>query len=257
MEPITCSPAMRVHLDGRSYLLKLYDRFLCHEIRKYYQIPPWNSEREFDFQEFMCSPQGSAFLAMNEDDLEYESVAEEEAFIHHRCMILSSSEMRAYQAMESLQDQRRIPKLHSTVIFVKTDQQDSAEFSIVPGILLEYIDGFTLSELTPAMIPVEHWPKLADDALETIREAGKLGVLNYDVKLHNFLVEKKTHRVVQFDFAICEFSAGFESERWRRKKAVVDEEGTVGYLMEKKIRKNGGVYKCKPSGMWGDTSFLD
>ena len=250
IEPTTCSPTMMVQLNGQTFILKLYDRFLCPQIRKNSSIPEWNNDREAEFLQFIGSMRGQDFLRNVNNETELESVAEEEAYIYHDCQAQFQSETRAYEIMRPLQDQGYIPRLYATVSYLEHPTTALPQLYRVYGVLLEYIDGFRLADLSQTQIPIPKWPLLAEEALEIVVAAGKLGILNRDVNPRNFMVRKHSQKLVQIDFALCEFEADFTPELWTVVKSVEGEEEALGVRMEDLIAEHGGHYIFKASGLW-------
>lgn len=251
--PVTCSPALKVDLNGRILFLKLYDRRLCPQIRKSELMPPWNNERENGYFNFVSSASGAAFvdsIELNKNSVDPTTAAQEEAFLYHECNIHYRTEVMVYRKLKQLQNLGLVPKLLATVSYTTQSTIPTLEkYFTVPGILLEYIDGYTLAGLKSTDVPVKFWPGITDAAIRTVIEVGRHGILNRDVKLQNFIVRRDL-RVVQLDYAFCEFKESFESEqKWIDAKESQDEVGAVGVMMRKKIRENGGTYLYNPSAL--------
>ena len=75
---------------------------------------------------------------------------------------------------------------------------------------------------------------------------GDRGIRNQDVKTRNFVVHsdpvEEKFKVFMIDFACCEFRGEDQDEPdWRRSKAFDDEEGAVGYVVQRYL-KDGFVY---------------
>lgn len=69
--------------------------------------------------------------------------------------------------------------------------------------------------------------------------------MNKDVKTKNIIMRKEPEgkfKVVMIDFALCHFRREYKSEEdWREFKAYEDEEGAVGYVMQRYLQ-GGFVY---------------
>jgi hypothetical protein len=245
---------MRVDLNGKHAFLKLYHRRFCPQLRKNKVTPAWNKEREGAYFNFVKSADGTEFMSSLEKDrsnVDPETTAQEEAYLYNECDMQYNTERLAYSWPKPLQTQDRIPKLLATVSFITRCTIPSLQkYFTIHGILLEYIDGYNLADLKPTEIPITYWPGITEAALRTVVDAGKLGILNTDVKLHNFIV-RKDYAVVQLDYALCRFKSSYPSEQeWKEAKESEDEEGAVGVIMRRKIKDNGGSYTYKPSGLW-------
>lgn len=166
-EPFTLSCVMIVEIDpsadskstrsASKAVLKLYDRRFATQLRKDESVDNWTAENEAKFVQLVASGEAAAFVRKlrEEDDFEEPddgwSDAENEAYLRDMCSDLFATETRAYGVLESLQG-KQIPKLYSTVtlpvdIGTHADQPEAEaqEFLTIPGILLEYVVGPTVS----------------------------------------------------------------------------------------------------------------
>jgi hypothetical protein len=122
-------------------------------------------------------------------------------------------------------------------------------FFKVPGILLEYIDGFMLSNIGENA-PRVSWQRICDEAIRVVNIVCDHNVLNKDVRLENMMVRqkkgsKKGYEVFMIDFALSRLRGGDETnDEWRRAKWSQDEEGAIGYVMQSRL---GGGFRYKPS----------
>jgi serine/threonine protein kinase len=224
-----------------------------------------------------------------------------EAYLFDYCNSLYRTEVEAYQRLQHLQG-RNIPKLFDLVRFRLQANSASASsqlpspalpssaessspepsmgqpaFFEVPGILVEYIDGFSLTDLA-VHAPPAVWQSVCDEAIRIVNLIGDHGILNDDVKTRNVLVRAKRRRaasthsingsdapngagtrnandaaigggcehydVVFIDFGHCRFREADETDaEWMHKKNVRDEEGAIGVVMESKLRAHGGGFE--------------
>ncbi|KAJ3874755.1 hypothetical protein F5051DRAFT_416036 [Lentinula edodes] len=110
----------------------------------------------------------------------------------------------------------------------------------VPGILLEYVEGQRLDTFSADALS----PTRCQKCVDVVLELGDRDVLNKDVHLENFIVSSnpgvfgspnRCCKAVIIDFAQARLRWEDEDdEQWKRVKWSTDEEGTVGYVLQKK-----------------------
>lgn len=119
-----------------------------------------------------------------------------------------------------------------------------SEYIGIPGILLQYIEGFLLTDIETCA-PRDSWQSICEDAIRIINLAGDRGILNRDVKTRNFVVQihpQNQFHIFMIDFAVCEFREQYPNEaEWERWKSEEDEEGAVGCVMQRNLQ-GGFVY---------------
>ncbi|KAI9690112.1 MAG: hypothetical protein M1822_009073 [Bathelium mastoideum] len=108
-----------------------------------------------------------------------------------------------------------------------------------PGILLEYIEGFPLTDIA-LHAPREDWQQICEDAIQIINRIGDRHIRNEDVKTRSFIVRKdpqsEKFRVCMVDFGSCVLRKPDESDdEWREWKAMQDEEGAIGLVMQRQL----------------------
>lgn len=274
-EPFTLSSVMLALLDSppcglEGYIvLKIFDRRFATQLREDEGILPWTLDIEREYQDFVVSGGASEFIAqlrsrnnMADEEGEHWTVAQKEAYLHHYMQKLYDAETKVYERVQDIQG-RDVPKLLVTLT-VPGQHLSLNSFKGIdnyinyPGILLEYIQGFKLNELT-THAPRETWQYICEDALRIVNTIGDRGIRNEDVKTRNFLVRRdpirEVSKVFMIDFALCEFRRQDQDEReWRQWKAIQDEEGAVGYVMQR-LLKGGFVYCRSPLYLKLDEDF--
>ena len=118
------------------------------------------------------------------------------------------------------------------------------EYLNCPGILLEYIQGFHLTDLDK-FAPKATWQPICEEAIRIINEIGSFDVRNEDIKTRSFVVHKDSDtaqfKVFMMDFGSCVLRKPDQDDHdWREWKAMQDEEGAIGLVMERKLQ---GVFK--------------
>ncbi len=121
------------------------------------------------------------------------------------------------------------------------------------GILHQYLDGFSLSDLDK-FAPQSTWQGIVDQAVKTIHVLNDNNILNADVCPSNFIVvprgspSEKIYRVFMIDFRLCRFRGNTELDLdWGRAKSTQDEEGAVGAVMKHRLKKAGFDLVYQPS----------
>ena len=236
-------------------VLKLYDRRFASQLRSDNKAPPWSDEVEQQFREFVESGQAKRFidrLNSNEDLEESDPAdplyfAKNEAYLFNYCLDSYETETEVYDRVKDVQGVD-VPSLKARVKLMGYPSLSGPfrQYFDVQGIILEYIDGFPLTDLA-IHAPREAWQPVCEDAIRIVNLMGDRDIRNEDVKTRNFLVRKNgesgSFKVFIIDFALCEFRGPEQSdEEWRKEKWAQDEEGAVGCVMQDKL-KDGFVYK--------------
>lgn len=251
-EPFTLSCVMVVRLFqkeglGKPTVLKLFDRRFASQLREEAEAEPWTMESEAQYHRFIQNGGAAEFITSLEEDSMSEDeegdVAKNEAYLHHEIQRLYKTEREVYSTLKDLQG-KHIPRLLHTLTFpaFSTSYATSKlinKYTAIPGIILQHIDGFTLSELS-VYAPKSNWQSICDQAIRTISQITLKGVLNADVKTRNIIVSKDQQgrfRVFVIDFGTCHFRRECERDReWWAWKAGEDEEGAVGYVMQRMLK---------------------
>lgn len=151
-----------------------------------------------------------------------------------------------YKRLKDIQG-RDVPLFLGRVTMPGYSSQSMAVSKYVdcPGILLQYIEGFPLTD-PASYAPKETWQNICEDAIRIVNIIGDRDTLNEDVKPRNFIVHKEpvgSHfKVFMIDFALCKFRRQDQDEQdWREWKAMQDEEGAVGYVMQRYLT-GGFIY---------------
>jgi hypothetical protein len=223
IQPFTMSVAIVVHLHEPAlsikgtFFLKLYDRCCASQCRciqyaygekKEHETSTTN--RDIEYHQYCCTEKGAAHLGEtlegygdNEDDeegLNGEQIAlRPELEIHSMTMATFDSELAVYRHLQDLQG-KSIPRLVAEVELPGFYSQHcspdvSFEIGSIPGLLVEYIDCFTLQNLCfpsegyeEPPVPRQHFQTITDTALEIVRTIMARGVVNRDSRPRNTLV---------------------------------------------------------------------
>jgi hypothetical protein len=244
----TLSCTMVVDIDGspeRTAFLKLYDRRFSQGLRKNEYVDPWEPATEEAFTQYVQSGAVQQFLHSlhhvenfqedTEDDWEIE---QEEALVADKSLKYFTTEAAAYNAMREHQG-KSIPRLLAAVDFNLTPPgANDNDLFHAKGLLLEYIDGFTMEEITD-YAPRSAWQDIVDQAVAATHLLGDHNILDRDRRPVNYMVSPKKEggfRVVMIDFGVARFRREDESDReWGKAKYTKDEEGAVGLVMKKHL----------------------
>lgn len=252
-EPFTLSCVMLVSLDppvlglNDQMVLKLFDRRFVVEFREMWNIDSWAPDIEPEFQQFVMDGSGSEFIKrLNADDELVENegglwnTLQVEVWVHYRMLNFYNRETEVYHTLRHIQG-RDISRIFASV---NIPGSPSSQFTDVPGILVEYIDGFELYALEENS-PTQIWQSVCEDAIRIVHLFGDRGILNQNVNVRHFIVQKGpegTFKLSMIDFAMCRFRREYKDEYdWREWKSHQDEEGAVGYVMQRML-KGGYVY---------------
>lgn len=242
-------------------VLKIFDRRFAPQDRKDYKCGPWTPNIEEEYHQFAIDGSASRFIAElnSEDEItsqedededgddDEEEEADEwnnsqtEAFLHNHMSVYYNCEVEVYNTLKDLQG-KDVPQLFASVtipIAINPPTSSASQFVDPPGILLQYITGFELTDLAECA-PRECWQSIGEDAIRVVNLVGDRGILNQDVKRRNLIVQKQKEyafKVFMIDFALCQFRRDFEDEaKWDHMKAHQDEEGAVGRVLERELK---------------------
>ena len=187
--------------------------------------------------------------------------AKNEAWIQVRCREMWKAEIGIYNRLADLQGSC-VPQLYHEVTFDPLDLPPTAtDVFEVPGILIEYIDGFTLEDVH-LQAPQSHWQYLCDQAMEVVNRISDRNVLNQDVRRGNMIVRKKKdtpienghtpkpsdpklgdiYDVLAIDFGLSRLRRPNETDdQWREAKFEQHEDENIGLVMASALKKSHGV----------------
>lgn len=263
-------------------VLKVYDRQFAPELRDFKeQTGTATHASEDQYRAFLRRPGAmSQFLADYGENGQWAygtddewTTPRREAFFHAESAKMHECELKVYDRLIELQgvhvptlmaDVRLAPQGPGPVKHEEHEGEESAEYTELRAILLEYIPGFPLHDLV-AETPESDWAAIGDQAIEAVRKIIDHDFINFDYKPRNTLVVRRgpvgfsdgenclppsssSYQVFYVDFAQCRFREPSESDEvWRENKRQRDEEGAVGYLLAGRIAyakgKKGKKYK--------------
>ncbi|KAJ5939475.1 hypothetical protein N7466_002609 [Penicillium verhagenii] len=258
-EPFTWSCAMVVRpvcpttAWGGDMVLKLFDRRFAMGFRKSEEISPWSLDIEQNYHQFILNGDAAKLVTeltadrgLPARDFDVWNSSQEETYLHDFMQGLYETETQVYNTLADLQGSH-IPQLFSCVTMpLSTPVQNNplSEYIDIPGILLQYVEGFPLTDIATCA-PRDSWQSICEDTIRIVNLVGDRGILNEDVKTRSFVVQKcpeNQFQVFMIDFALCDFRQDYPNEiEWEKYKAREDEEGAVGYVMQKKLQ-GGFVY---------------
>ena len=221
-------------------------------------MPSWDGYREKAFRDFISDGEASKFISQmyeeNFDNVFRWSIAQEETLSHSGSRHSFQSEIETYHALEWMQGQN-VPKLMATFSYQMYNHESAlaSEFFRVQGLMMEYIPGFLLSNLTEE-VESQDWQNVVNDAISVVRSAGDLGVLNTDIDHRHFIVRNDSSRLVpvMFDFGETQTRKDFDSfEEWLRIKCGYNEEERLAFAMQDLISSKGGTLKYTRKWIWG------
>ena len=246
-------------------VLKLFDRRFAMGFRKSEEISPWSLDIEQNYHQFILNGDAAKLITELTADRDLPArnfhvwnSSQEETYLHDFMQGLYETETQVYNTLADLQGSH-IPQLFSCVTMpLSTPVQNNmplsapvqnnllSEYIDIPGILLQYVEGFPLTDIA-TYAPRDSWQSICEDAIRIVNLIGDRGILNEDVKTRSFIVQKSPENqflyvVFMIDFALCNFRKEYANEiEWEECKARQDEEGAVGFVMQKKLQ-GGFVY---------------
>ncbi|KAG9657778.1 hypothetical protein KCU95_g13549, partial [Aureobasidium melanogenum] len=262
-------------------ILKLLDRRFSTQAREDLELTSWTPELEQQFQDFIRDGDAEEFFSYWDAEKEFDhgwsafyvanhgkwSAAKWEAYIQWQTIDLYETEKKAYQLMAALQGVA-VPKMLGEVVLdlsaeatkvnsdeeldedakstTSDDKNDNPSVSIIPGLLLQFVDGFELTDLHEHL-PREQWQSVVDSSITTLRQIQACGILNYDANTRNFIVDPTSHKAMMVDFGITKFREDVDSDReWDEMQAYKDEEFLVAMAIQHRLKTLTGntiVYK--------------
>lgn len=257
--PRTLSCCMIVDLLGEGCpdnpaFLKLYDRRFSEQLRSDHGIDPWKRDAEKEYLNAVRTGAARQFLHNLHTIPDFEEDTEEtwddgqiEAFLTGQVDELFDTEATVYDTLRDIQGKlvpRLIARVHLPLSLPDAGigLTDAAELLHIKGVLLQYIDGFSLSKVQDHA-PKSEWQGIVDQAVAIVQAVGDHGVLNRDVRPDNFIVQRYRsgcYRVFMIDFGLARLRGWNETDRdWAKAKLNKDEEGAVGLVMKKRLAREG------------------
>jgi hypothetical protein len=196
------------------------------QLRKDEKIPPWAPEIEREYRKSVLDGTASEFITklrshdnLAEQEGENWNVTQNEAYLYNYCDKLYNTETKMYERVNDLQG-RDVLRLFARLTVPESPSSSSkptSKYFDCPGILMEYIQGFLLTDLSKRA-PRDVWQYVCDDAIRIVNVIGDRGIRNEDVKTRNSIVRKDS---VTGKFKV--FCVVDQDERdWRVKKARLD-----------------------------------
>jgi len=171
------------------------------------------------------------------------------------------SEMSVYARLLDLQGVC-IPQFFAAVELditpkgIRPNKQQRKHFQ-VSGILLQYIPGVPLSEVTnyPLQAPGATHKDIVDTAIRLVSAVSDRNVINGDCNTRNFIVplemdkeQKLVCKPFQIDFGLARVRGWNETwPQWCRAKWSADEEGTIARDMQPRLERIGIKYPYQRS----------
>lgn len=245
IEPRTMSCGMVVHvkepgLPPREAFLKIYDRRLSPYFREFFngrECHRWSIDLEEQYMDTLRQeglPVGEKHYENNDmsmDKWHAFSAVEKEHVFQQRMRKIHHDEREAYRRLEKHQGED-IPRLYASVYLgarppdLGNDEANNKYSHLleVRGHLLEFIHGFELLQI-PRNLGYRNACRMYERSIEIVKIIGAHGVLNYDVKLDNFMVtydpHKGQHRVIMIDLGFCHFRhKQYTTAEWAKLKAL-------------------------------------
>lgn len=255
---MSCVMEVALSSQNTRAVLKLYDRRFALQLRYENKIEPSTTATEMIFEKFVKSGDASEFLDRLRNDDDYHepeegwNIAQNETYLHDICLDMFTAESMVYDKLKDFQG-KELPYLFAPVRLSLSSSQEIMNNSAaedlfeVKGILLEFIDGHTLSQI--ANLPREDWGEVCEEAVRIVRLLDDFSIRNKDVRPSNIMIsrsasenfqgKKNKYRIVMLDFGQCVERQSEESDaEWGRQKWCQDEEGAIGLVMRHRLKRD-------------------
>ncbi|QRV97248.1 hypothetical protein RhiJN_25267 [Ceratobasidium sp. AG-Ba] len=251
--PFTISPVIKLSIDHivpgtpngfdnfstglpSEVILKVFDRRFAHELRAYYKGKPVTFDSEQAYQDYLATGPAEDIPKLAEEiktligpKFRYKD-APQYLFEHFITLTMSpyfEDECAVYQQLVSLQG-HDIPIFYGVTRFIDgliiPDLNPPVE-----GVLLEVVPGIGLDKIDPSVVNLD---AAISDAMRIVRDYTRLGLLNMDVRLGNFII-KPSGKLILIDFAQSRLREEDETdEEWWQDKKGQDELGRVCFQTE-------------------------
>jgi len=189
-----------------------------------------------------------------------------EGIMQWKSLDLWHCETRAYDKLAHLQG-HCIPRLLAVVCLgvpstpsdlLSSEKGSNSEYFIIGGILVEYIEGFSLSDLGVqpiSSVPRERWHGIIQRAVDAARDINDSGVINYDCQPRNVMVDRQTLEPKHIDFAQCRFAEDMGWKEFGELKYSMGNPRAMGSVMVAKLQKTehfqGPEIRCGSQRDWG------
>lgn len=266
------------------FVLKIYDRRYSNNIRRKAE-DQWNQVRDMEFEKRRWSKDFVKYFLqlMNNEHLHYageedeacknanqnfnelELDAYDELYFQVHSLKMYRTELEVYRRARSHHiDGLDVPRFISSVRIPpvynsKHCNPTSTSIKGTPGILLQYIPGFPMTDLynTPfPLAPLTTWPSIINDGLRIVQYYTQhMSMRNLDDCIpRNNVVHwdpiSSAWKCKLIDFGHCMFRGADERRwDWRYGQALTDDEGAIARWMAIELeRKKGFVYEWERSG---------
>ncbi|KAJ5279992.1 hypothetical protein N7478_005364 [Penicillium angulare] len=228
-------------------VLKVFDQRFATQLREDEKVQPYKMDIEFDYHRFVRDGGAEAFIdglnthdEMAEEDESW-NTPQEEAYLHDCLLDLYKTGIQVYNTLKDLQGEE-VPGLLAAVLVSGFDPDVLEPVTQgFPGILLQHIQGFLLTNLADYS-PREIRQSICDDSVRILNLMDDRGILNKDVQTRSFIVsldnaQRKHFKVIMIDFALCNSRADYEDDQeWSEFKAIQEEqEEAIGRVMQTRL----------------------
>ena len=133
------------------------------------------------------------------------SVGQTEYFAADEANELCRTVVETYQRLKDIQGEI-VPEFYASVLH---DPQlgfqyplELSSFELIPGILVEYIDGFILADIA-RHAPRDSWQQIGSDACAAVNNFSRHDVLNWDTRLTNTIIKTNKDRNGTVEYTFC------------------------------------------------------
>lgn len=220
------------HDNTQTRIIKTYDHRFAADLRWDYGLKPYSTRIEQEYRNYIAEgQQAKSFLnrlheyeARDEEFVDESCTdAEDELFLRRKCAQMYNAEVAAYDRLKPLQGDM-IPRFFGTACIPDTQNNSETvdnssaqhnEISLdIPCIVLEYTPSFSLDQIIDNA-PQDAWQGIVDQAADIVRTYNDYDILNEDVRMQNFIVERMSqerYQVRLIDLAMCKLRSELDSD---------------------------------------------
>lgn len=247
---LSCAMVIRFHegyegLPG-TVVLKVYDRRFAIQFRSGEHIPPWSTEIEEQYRQIILSGDLNRFFDILdngeycEDEIQ-KSAAYCEAYLQYRLEEMFENEIHAYHLLSDYQGEN-IPEFYCSVKLSDGPGMNAPkEHTAIPGILIQYLDGFPFEQLL-SHAPKKLWQSIGEDAIRIVHCLHSRNVLSADASSRNIIILKNKNskfKMFMIDFALCKFREDAEDDtQWSKWIRFHNEEGDLAFSIQRRLEGN-------------------
>ncbi|KAF9773464.1 hypothetical protein IL306_008705 [Fusarium sp. DS 682] len=230
-------------LNGKYKPCRSQDEAAYRSFLQQGKMRPFLEELEETYRTALIQPSASHFYEDEDEHTLPDGAERFEAALWYEADQHFKTETRAYAQLNDLQG-KYIPRLYAHVRLPPPEidadaltDMESEDYLRVHGVLMQYIPGFELRNLTkslPVPSDISEWTAIAQRAVDAAHEINKRGVILQDSGPRNVMVNRVAKIPFIIDFAQCWFKQDLI--------ALWKEKGYGGLDEDENEAEDGGIW---------------